>query len=84
MNCKYFGCTHEERGMPIIHDALITPEPLHLCNTHTAELIGYLNARDALALEKFAKQGDLGMVIIKDSLVTIASRAVLRRREFPA
>jgi hypothetical protein len=71
MNCQYFSCDKEERGIPIIHDALITPISLHLCQFHAAELIGYLNARDALALEKFVKRGNLGTVIIKDSMVTL-------------
>ena len=82
MNCQYFGCDKEERGTPIIHAALITPSPLHLCQFHAAEIVGYMNARDALALERFVKRGNLGTVIIKDSMATILVKHLGKRRDY--
>ncbi len=70
MRCFYADCNKEGRGYPFQHEWLITPYPIDLCNDHAAELYGYLENRDALALEKFSKSSGFKLYI-RDSLVTL-------------
>lgn len=74
MNCDFHGCKKPATGMAVQHKNLITPRPITLCPFHQAELIGFIEARNAFALEKFAKEGGLGTLIINVPLVTIFNR----------
>lgn len=80
MRCFCVDCNQEGRGYPFEHKWLITPYPFDLCNSHAAELFGFLESRDALALELFARRTGL-VLILRDSLAILAMKAAHGRHE---